>query len=182
MPRLFVALGCIPFGEDLQRVIAELLSRLPGARSTPPESRHVTLAFLGDVPPSRVPVIKAACAAAAEDGRAERYVLDRLGGFPRAEARIVALQGETPAGLGHLAQDLGERLRAAGVDVDRRPLRMHVTVGRLRDACRIPVQSIDPLRAKAEEIRLYESELLPAGARYHLVSAFSLPEREGPSA
>ncbi len=181
MPRLFVALGNIPVGAELGRVIAEALAALPGARPTPPESRHVTLAFIGEVPGSRLPLIEAACAAAAGEGAAERYVLDRLGGFPRPEARIVALTGVTPPGLHRLALELGERLRAVGIDVDRRPLRMHVTVGRLRDVCRIPVQSIAPLRVKAEEIRLYESELLPGGARYHLVSAFPLPDREDPS-
>ena len=182
MPRLFVALGDIPVDRELGRAIAELLSGLPGARATAPESRHVTLAFIGEVAGPQVPRIQAACAEAAAQGRAEHYVLDRLGGFPRAEARIVALTGPTPTELGRLAERLGDRLRDAGCAVERRPLRMHVTVARLRANCRIPRKDIAPLRVKAEEIRLYESELLPAGARYHLVSAFALPSGEEPSA
>lgn len=182
MPRLFVALGDIPVDRELGRVIADLLSGLPGARPTAPESRHVTLAFIGEVPASQVRPIIAACAETAAQGHAEPYVLDRLGGFPRAEARIVALTGPTPAGLARLADSLGDRLLAVGCAVDRRPLRMHVTLARLRENCRIPHKDIAPLRVKAEEIRLYESELLPAGARYHLVSAFALPSGEEPSA
>ena len=182
MPRLFAALGSIPVQEELERSIAALLSGLPGARPTPPEYRHVTIAFIGDVGASRLPEIEAACAAAARRGAAEDYLLDRLGGFPQAEGRIVALTGPTPPELARLASELGDGMRSQGLAVDRRPLRMHVTVARLRESCRIPAQVILPLRVKAEEIRLYESELLPAGARYHLVSTFSLPVREGPSA
>ena len=182
MPRLFVALGDIPMNEEIGRLIAAAISGLPGARPTPPEARHVTLAFIGDVPASKIPAIEGACAAAAAPARAESYVLDRLGGFPRPEARIVALTGPTPAGLGQLALELADRLRAEGLAVERRPLRMHVTVARLRESCPIPGQLVPPLRVKAEEIRLYESELLPAGARYHLVSAFSLPAGDGASA
>ncbi len=182
MARLFVALGDIPVDQELARAIAELLAGVPGARATAPESRHVTLAFIGDAARSQMPRIEAACAEAAAETRAQSYVLDQLGGFPRAEARIVALTGVTPPGLGRLAQGLGDRLRAGGFPVERRPLRMHVTVGRLRESYRIPRQDIAPLHVMAEEIRLYESELLPAGARYHLVSAFALPSREEPSA
>ena len=182
MPRLFVALGDIAIDEALSRLIADLLAGIPGARPTAPESRHVTLAFIGDVDRSKLPRIEEACAVAAAGGRTESYVLDRIGGFPRQEARIIALTGLTPPGLGRLALDLGERLAAAGLDVERRSLRMHVTVGRLREVFSVPAQVIAPLRVKAEEIRLYESELLPAGARYHLVSAFLLPSREEPSA
>ena len=182
MARLFVALGSIAVGEDLERRIAAVLSGLPAVRPAPAASRHVTLAFIGDVPASDLPGIEAACAAAASGGRAEEYVLDRLGGFPRPEARIVALTGVAPPGLARLAADLGERLRAAGLQVDRRPLRLHVTIARLRDTLRIPSQAIAPLRAMAEEIRLYESELLPAGARYHLISTYALPNGGSPSA
>ncbi len=182
MPRLFVALGSIPVGEDLQRRIAAVCAGLPAVRPTSAESRHVTLAFVGEVPASRLPPIEAACAAAAGQGRAEEYVLDRLGGFPGPKARIVALTGAAPPGLVGLAADLGERLHAAGLDVDRRPLRLHVTIARLRDTGRIPAQAIAPLRVMAEEIRLYESELLPAGARYHLISTYALPNGQGPSA
>ena len=182
MPRLFVALGDIPIDDELSRVIGDLLGGIPGGRPTAADARHVTLAFIGDQDASKLHRIEAACAAAAVQGQAENYILDRLGGFPSPKARIIALTGLTPPGLGRLALDLGDRLRAVGCDVERRPLRVHVTVARLREVRAIPAQVIAPLRVRAEEIRLYESELLPAGARYHLVSAFPLPVREEPSA
>jgi len=182
MPRLFVALGDIPQDERIAGSLSRLLARLPGAREVAAEGRHVTLAFLGEVPRGRIGSVEEACRTAARGGRQEEYVLNALGGFPRSEARIVALTGPTPPGLGRLAAALGDLLGAEGFAVERRPLRVHVTVARLRESCAIPAQVIAPLRVMAEEIRLYESELLPAGARYHLVSAFALPRAEGPSA
>jgi 2'-5' RNA ligase len=182
VPRLFVALADIPVWAELERLIASAIADLPGARPTPQAYRHVTLAFIGDVPQAMVAAIEGAMAGVAASAHAEGYALDRLGGFPRPEARIVALTGATPQGLGRLALDLADRLRAAGIAVERRPLRMHVTVARLRENRLIATQFVPPLRVMAEEIRLYESELLPAGARYHLVSRFALPHGDGASA
>ena len=109
-------------------------------------------------------------------------MLDRIAGFPRREARIVALLGPTPAGLGATALRLAERLRGEGFEVEHRPFKLHVTLARMREAIAVPERRILPLHVMAKEIRLYESELLPGGARYHVVSAYPLPDRKGSEA
>ena len=182
MPRLFVALADPDLGPELERAAREAVASLPGARAVGRDARHVTLAFIGEVLASRLPTIAEACAEAAAGGRRTHYVLDQIRGFPRSRARILALTGETPPGLADLAGRLAEQLLRRGVDVDRRPFHLHVTLARLRESVEIPAVRVDPLRVMAEEIRLYESELLPTGARYHLRSAFPLPAGKSPDA
>ena len=70
MPRLFVALGEVPHDGALARQIAEALASLPAARPAAPKSRHVTLAFIGDVAPLGVPRVEEVCREVASEGRA----------------------------------------------------------------------------------------------------------------
>ena len=109
---------------------AEALDHLSGLRTSwpaAPERWHVTLAFLGEVAePSRlVEPLVAVCAR----HRPLSLRLAGSGAFGRGGPVWVGVEGDR-AGLTALAEDLGEACRRQGVDVERRPYRPHVTVGR----------------------------------------------------
>ena len=174
MRRLFLALAAPKLPQAVEDRIDAALRGLSGARRTAPEMRHITLAFLGDVSEERISDIAAAMRAAATRAARIPYAFDRLGGFPGRNARILAVTGETPPALAALAADLGRGLRAAGLPADPKPLRLHLTVARLREASSLPAQAIEKVTAAAEEIRLYESELLSAGAHYSLLETSQL--------
>lgn len=100
-----------------------------GGRRVPRHNLHLTLVFLGDVPKDGVSTLSAG----ADEVRATAFDLrlDRFGTFPRAR---VAWLGAAPVGAGEaLVAALQEMAAAAGLSVDRRPWRPHVTLKRRID-------------------------------------------------
>ncbi|MDA8345745.1 MAG: RNA 2',3'-cyclic phosphodiesterase [Thermaerobacter sp.] len=172
--RLFLALYAPPFPLELEQRIDAALRGIPGARRTGEAARHITLAFLGDVEDGRIAAVKAAARETAHAFAQIPYAFDRLGGFPGRGARILAVVGPTPPALAALSLDLARRLRAIGVPSDEKPLRLHLTVGRLRAPAVLPLQPIQEVLGQAEEIHLYESELLSAGAHYTVLETWPL--------
>ena len=128
-----------------------------GGRPVPPESLHVTLAFLGSVPESGVPELGSLARAVAESLPREtgplRLRFDRLVHWKRAQilcalagaaavaeediaAESVAAENTAGSeegaarGTAALAAALVERTAGAGFSPDLKPFRAHVTVAR----------------------------------------------------
>lgn len=114
--------------------LARLRERPGAPRWVGPEAPHVTLAFFGEVPESRVPPLTAALGAllSAAGTLPVHLRLSGAGTFPERGAPRVLWVGvdgdlELLAGLAGAAADAA---RSSGVPVDRRPYRPHLTVGR----------------------------------------------------
>jgi 2'-5' RNA ligase len=143
-----------------------------------PELMHVTLAFLGQTPDERLADVATAVESAAREVTAFDIELDRPGRFPASgKPRVVWL------GIGAGAPTvlaLGERLRAElarrEIAFDKKPMRAHVTLGRIREdvslvdaraiAAGIEAMRIPHLRFRADALTLFESALSPRGPRY----------------
>ncbi|TBR16955.1 RNA 2',3'-cyclic phosphodiesterase [bacterium] len=177
--RLFLAWPLSgPAAEAAGRAIAGLRAAAPGARWYDPATLHVTAAFLGEVPASRVPELRALAAAAeGASPSPQRAALEGLGAFPSWDApRIVwAGVGEGAAALCALEAGLRARLAAAGFPIEDRPFTPHVTLGRLKDkrqaatlrAAAGPWTGPEAWRAAAfpcGPVRLYSSVLAASGA------------------
>ena len=166
--RLFIAL---PVTENAWRALAETQEALrrKGARGrfTPPENRHMTLAFLGSVEDpapvteamKRVPVPKAA------------LTFDRLTLFGDV---LVALYRKNDA-LEQYAQALRAALDEAGIHYDRKPFRPHITLCR-KTALPYPDFRLYPFerplrgaRLPVKEARLMASDLSGETPRYTTV-------------
>lgn len=141
--------------------------RQAGGRPVPPENYHVTLAFLGHVPESRLAEVKAAAVPMAPVALS----LDRYGYFPGP--RVLWLgPAETPPALRELAQGLNDSLASAGLPCDRRPFHAHLTLCRkVRAQPRDPPQPAG-LCWEAADFVLAASETAPAGARYRVLARF----------
>jgi 2'-5' RNA ligase len=119
--RLFVSLRPPP------EALEHLAHAVSGLRTTRVDQWHVTLAFLGEVADSAPldPPLSAAAAAAPQ--------LDlqlQGGGFFRGPAVLyVGLAGDVD-GLRALAADVERAVREAGVHLERRRYRPHLTVAR----------------------------------------------------
>jgi 2'-5' RNA ligase len=139
---------------------------------------HVTLAFLGRTPDERVADVTAAAEAAASSVRAFDVEIDHSGRFPpTGKPRVTWL------GIGAGAPNvltLGERVRTElarrELAFDRKPLRAHVTFGRIREdvtlvdarsiAAAVEAMRIPHLRFRADSVVVFESALSPRGPKY----------------
>ena len=139
---------------------------------------HVTLAFLGQTPDERLADVIAAAQTAASGVNAFDVELDRSGRFPpTGRPRVVWL------GIGAGAQNLltlGERVRVElgrrTIGFDNKPLRAHVTIGRVREdvdlvdaraiAASVEAMRLPHLRFRADSVVVFESRLSPRGPKY----------------
>lgn len=139
---------------------------------------HVTLAFLGETPDARLADVTAAVETAASGVTAFDVELDRSGRFPpTGRPRVVWL------GIGAGAPSLmtlGERVRAElgrrTIGFDNKPLRAHVTIGRVREdvdlvdaraiAAAVEAMRLPHLRLRADAAVVFESRLSPRGPKY----------------
>ena len=118
--RTFVAVRPPPAAVDHLRAV---LPSWPSA----PERWHLTLAFLGEVadPTALAPALAEVCAGHPALG----LRLAGSGSFGRGGPVWVGVDGDR-VGLSVLAGEVAQACRDLGVDVERRPYRPHLTVGR----------------------------------------------------
>ncbi|WP_019021084.1 MULTISPECIES: RNA 2',3'-cyclic phosphodiesterase [unclassified Thioalkalivibrio] len=123
--RVFFALWPDPATRDALHALAR---ELPGpGRPVPHAHLHLTLAFAGTV---GAPVAEAlAQALAALPEHAVDLHLDRYGHFPGPRVSWIG-PSSTPPGLEALASAATRACRAAGVRLEERPFRPHVTLRR----------------------------------------------------
>ena len=133
--RLFFAFWPDAALREPLETLAIQAQRRGGGRRTASDRLHMTLAFLGEVAPSRVaPLIEATRRIGSPEGR---WTLDRLGYFSRGG--IVWVGSETlPEPLAAFHARLWETLAPLGFTPPQRAFRPHVTL--LRKASR-PVQA-----------------------------------------
>jgi 2'-5' RNA ligase len=178
-PRLFVALD--PPAAVRHRLagwLREQRAALPGVRPVAEEHLHVTLAFLGERPPSEVEPVAAAVAAAASTGAAADLGVGAPLWLPPRRPRVLTVEVHDDRGdLRALQADVASALEAAVGWREDRAFRPHLTLGRLRpDALRErPAPAATPaLRFDGEAVTLYRSLLEPTGARYVAVERVPL--------
>jgi 2'-5' RNA ligase len=128
--RCFVA---VPISDELRASLAQYVAELRKApwadawRWTDPASWHITLAFLGDLAPSSVPVIADALREVAARHTAFTVPTGGLGVFPSMRHPRVLWYGidDSSGQLAALAVDV-----RAALHVDQAPFRGHITVAR----------------------------------------------------
>jgi 2'-5' RNA ligase len=191
--RAFIGIGLPP---ECRRAIAAAYSqfrvrRLP-VSWTPEQNLHVTLKFLGEIPPGSVDGIASLLLEASGGIPAFGILVEGAGGFPSLRAPRVLWVGirESLELVGKLHENMENVLSGAGFPREGRPFHPHITVGRVRD--RLPpgwgeeyagALSGKPFGAvKVNSYQLYESRLSPGGAEYAVLRDIPLkpgPERTG---
>ncbi|MGH3367183.1 MAG: RNA 2',3'-cyclic phosphodiesterase [Nocardioidaceae bacterium] len=133
--RLFVGVELPPpVRAHLEARLQDLRDLLPGWRWAPSSQWHVTLAFLGEVPPERLPELTRRMGLAARRHRPFDLTLEGLKTFDsprRARVLWVGVGGSRRA-LSGLADSVSAGARRAKIELDDRRFRPHVTVGRRR--------------------------------------------------
>ncbi|WP_434631638.1 RNA 2',3'-cyclic phosphodiesterase [Chromobacterium sp. CV08] len=165
-------LACLPPPACLAalRTLQRDLRRQNGGRPLPARQLHLTLAFLGELTPLQLQDA-ADCAERAAAGLPPAIELDGCGSW-----RDVGWCGSRhpPQPLCQWVAQLKAALRAAGIDVEARPYRPHVTLLRRLDRP-LPPQALPTLTMPLEEVVLLASELRPDGARHHRLDGWRRP-------
>jgi 2'-5' RNA ligase len=129
--RLFVALDVPSVAIDhLESAVAAVRDEHPDLRWVPGGRRHLTLAFLGEV---REPRLAALSERLERVARRHEGLSLSFAGAGRFGNRVLwaGVRGDT-APLARLAESVAAAARRAGVPVDDRPHRPHVTLARGR--------------------------------------------------
>lgn len=112
--------------------VDRISSTTPDMRWVPSERWHVTLAFLGEVDPDRLPDLAARLdALAAEHAPLEGLRLSGAGTF-RGVLWFGVEPTERHSPADRLARAVQREMRAAGIPIERRPWRAHLTLARWR--------------------------------------------------
>lgn len=153
----------------LDAAAATLHAHLGGRRSRA-ETIHLTLAFIGDIAPERLPLLLQAAAgvsAAPCDIDFDRSACWR-------HNRIAHLGcTHAPPELLDLVAQLEARLSAAGIAFDRRPYLPHITLLRQAD-CAPAAPPIAPIRWAARDFVLVRSQPDARGAHYQPLGRWAL--------
>ena len=146
---------------------------------------HLTLEFLGEVPPERIPAIGAALGPIGAEVPPFDLTLEGVGAFPsRARPRVVwvgATHGREE--VTELARRVASALAPLGLPAPRETFEPHLTLFRVRSE-RDRVRALDLLEARTpapaartvhvREIVLKESVLGPGGAVHRTIATVPL--------
>jgi 2'-5' RNA ligase len=179
--RLFVAIALTP---ELRNTFSTLLQDLrplaPVAKFVPSENLHLTLKFLGEVPPSQLYSVRAALSAirAAQAVTLKFHALE----FSPNErhARVLWAPAESSSVLKSLAGDIDQALHQLGLLSENRPFKAHLTLARFYKPGLPPkFRATVAQNATANfgsltiaEFHLMESKLKPGGAQYTVLESF----------
>lgn len=128
--RLFVALD-LPF--EIKALLEGLVEGIQGARWVPSENYHLTLRFIGEVPPFRAEEIDAALAGLR--GKCFPLRLHGVGTFAKGGNDVALWVGvEKTDALALLQGKIETALQRAGLEPEKRRFTPHVTLARLDNA------------------------------------------------
>ena len=203
--RTFIA---IDLPDEVRHAVTELQNRLKGKvppqpmRWVNPQTMHLTLHFLGEVPRQAIADITTALHKAVGKQPAFQLTLTGLGCFPKLQPSRVVHPGRVVhrprvvwLGVGgdttrliQLHSTLGQQLaQHIGFEAESRPYTPHLTLGRVRKG--IPPRQLRQLGPIFEQeqthigqvvsfpvsdIYLYQSELTPKGPIYTLLTTVRL--------
>ncbi|WP_181685028.1 RNA 2',3'-cyclic phosphodiesterase [Halorhabdus salina] len=182
--RLFVSVDLDGLGENVAAV-QERFDGASGLNFVDPEQAHLTLKFLGDTDPDRMPEITDELAAAVDESGVEPFEgeFGGLGAFPSTDYISVVWFGvrEGSEQLTRLHEAIEERTVAMGFDPEDHDFTPHVTLARMNHAGgKELVQDVlreeDPTvgTLKVEAVRLTESVLTDDGPEYSTVESFEI--------
>lgn len=171
--RLFVA---AELPDEMREALAETSAALRDAvrgRYVAPDSFHLTLAFLGEVPGSAVPQVADALEEGCRGHAPIEAELSALGSFGKARSAVLwqAVQG---AGLSELAGDVRTALKAAGFTYDEKGFLPHVTLMRAADVTRGALPMASLACGTIDTVTLFKSDLSGARPAYTALQRVAL--------
>jgi 2'-5' RNA ligase len=170
--------------KDLQRKLRPLTN---SSRWVAPESIHVTLKFLGEVPEKRIEQVDAALAGLS--WKPFTISVHGVGFVPGARSPRVFWAGMDAPTMQGLTEELDARMEPLGFEKEKRAFRPHITLARAK-ATRIDGELVTASAEYAERdfgsfladrIFLVQSTLKPTGAIHSKLKEYALAPRSSSS-
>lgn len=166
--RLFYAL--VPSEAEKQDILRwqeNLETASESGRFPPTENLHMTLQFLGEIPPERLKALKEILTATAGNHRPFSITLDSCAWFQgKGEERLWYLTGSSPEAA-EVSRELGKALAENGFSVEDRAFIPHITLARrckLKNR-RIPEEA-EPVSVQVQRLWLMESRQIRGSVVY----------------
>jgi len=185
--RTFIAINVPPAVLD---TIARIQNRFKSlglhASWVKPGNIHLTLKFLGDTDPDRIPGIQITLTETLASLARFQLSLDSVGVFPDTNNPRVLWLGlkDREGALETLQTGIEKALEQIGFPREQRPFSPHVTLARIKspkgkkelksELDALNRQGITPHPFDVGEIQLYESQLTPKGSIYTVLANFKL--------
>lgn len=182
--RLFLAL---PVPESIRQALVQaqqsLRALVPDWRISwvKPEHMHLTLQFLGETAPGRCQRLECLLSQLIPGFPALELELGTLDAFPSlAQPRVIFWAVLPEPTLMTLQRSLESQLCELGYAREQRHYHPHLTLGRIRQSLGDILYPLpqhfaqQTLRWQTDRVELIQSELLPAGPRYHLRASYPL--------
>jgi 2'-5' RNA ligase len=179
--RVFIAIDLPNEVRDrLREVQQELRSLTNSVRWVAPESIHITLKFVGQVPEKRIEDIDTALRGVT--WKAFTVTVRGVGFFPGTRSPRVFWAGMEAPTMKGLAEHLDTRMERLGFDKEKRAFRPHITLARAKES---RIDSSLVLGATqyeehnfgsftADRVFLFQSTLKPSGAVYEKLKEYLL--------
>ncbi|WP_328186264.1 RNA 2',3'-cyclic phosphodiesterase [Marinobacter sp. OP 3.4] len=181
MPRLFLGLE-LP--EPVKDRLLDWKTDIAGARWQRREQLHLTLCFLGQLAPDRVPAVFRAMA----DLESAAFELQPVsvgcfGPSPRPRTLWAGVDPEEPVKALH--EEVTGRIRDAGLPVEVRPFTPHITLARFGRQAGGPADAflLDHREASApgflvDRVSLFLSQTGDSGSHYQVLANFPLRQAQ----
>jgi 2'-5' RNA ligase len=184
MKRIFIAVKVEP-GETLLKMISSFKSVLSGESIswTNPDNIHITLAFLGDTEDDQIRIISETMKDKCEGFGKFELIIKGSGVFKSINDPRVIWAGIEPSEKFNCLNGLIKSgLKIAGIRLEERPFRPHLTLGRIKH-----LKEVNKLKELIEkyseheirkvpvsEIILFESILFQTGSVYKQLAKFMI--------
>lgn len=184
MKRIFIAIKA-EAGETILKMVSSLKSRLvnENIRWTSLDNIHITLAFLGDTEETLIKVISSKLKESCEGSGKFELTISGTGVFKNLSDPRIIWAGIGPSEkLIQLYSTVIDGLNEAGIKMEQRPFKPHLTLGRIKylnDKLALKgllniYQNAEIQKVPVNEVIIYESLLKPTGPIYKPVAKFML--------
>ena len=151
-------------------------ARSSAIRWTRPENLHITLQFLAKVQTEHVPVILEQVRKKLAESKMPlpRIQIGKLQVFPNPfRPRVIVLEIQPQEPLMQLSNVIGQGILATGYEIDTRPYRAHMTIGRIKHSQHTTVSFLTEFSEFVQEealaiggVTLFRSDPQPEGSQY----------------
>ncbi|RPJ78295.1 MAG: RNA 2',3'-cyclic phosphodiesterase [Deltaproteobacteria bacterium] len=170
--------------ESIRDVQEQVKKRGVKLKWVPVKNIHLTMKFIGDIQVDLVDKVANMMAESVEGFDAITLSANGMGVFPglhRPKVLWIGMDGEVDR-LDRLQKALDKKLSLIGIQAEKRPFTGHLTIGRAKENLNM-VSLKESLRLfydfqtrpfKINEMKLFQSELLPTGAVYSCIKSVVL--------